>query len=102
MRSRYTTLFRVPFALPSLAGQIAVGSIITQPQMIELAQPGQIVPVWRIGAAFLVRAGFAHAGRIGMTVSAENPGAVMPTTDHGSVADLPPNGMGSNGGGGVQ
>lgn len=95
-------LFRSPFVLLSLAGQVAVGAIIMRPQVIELAQPGQIVPSCRIGAAFPVRAAFAHAGRIRMTVSAQNPAAAKPSTNPGSVADLLPNGMGSNGGRGVQ
>ncbi len=49
MRSRYTTLFGLPLVLLSLAVQIAVGAIVLQPQIIELAQLSQTVPICHAG-----------------------------------------------------
>jgi len=43
----------------------------------------------------------AHAGRITMTVSAQNPGTAVPATDQGSMADMPLSAIASNGGKGA-
>ena len=96
MRSRYTTLFRLPFVLLCLAVQITVGAIVLQPRMIALRQFGQTAPICRAGTAFSVAAAFAHPSRITMAVSAQNPSTAMPATDQGSMADMPLNGMASN------
>jgi hypothetical protein len=50
MHSRDTTLFGLPFVLLALAVQIAVGVIVPQPQMIELAQLSQTAPICHAGA----------------------------------------------------
>ncbi len=49
MRPRYTTGFGLPFVLLSLAVQIAVGAIVPQPQMIELARLSQTAPFCHAG-----------------------------------------------------
>lgn len=50
MHSRYTTLFGLPFALLSLAVQIAVGPIVLQPRTIELVQLSQTAPICHASA----------------------------------------------------
>jgi hypothetical protein len=45
MRSRYTTPSRLPFVPLPLAVQITVGTIVLQPQMIQLVQLGQTPPI---------------------------------------------------------
>jgi hypothetical protein len=49
MRPRYTTVFGLPIALLSLAVQIAVGAIVLQPQIIELARLSETAPICHAG-----------------------------------------------------